>query len=291
MKHLLVAVLATVLLIGVRSAWAGDSITLGFPEFEKTMNVLSSSHPAAVFIRRATVARLTDALPDNSFRMMLSDSMTSSSDRLTWSFRISPLAVFSDRAPVLASDVEYSLTRCKEAGLLTGVERVDSEVVIGDGRSSQWVRVHLSAPADAKSELPLQLSACPILERHSSKIFGKDLGSGTNIVSAGEYAFADFKAGREITLRRLRSARSHTSATGADNINLRAFKDSTGALAALRAGTIDAFLSDDAPVIERAKKDETLLALECPIYTVILRKGLKITCPEWAIASEIRYLS
>ncbi|MBN8551252.1 MAG: hypothetical protein J0M12_18210, partial [Deltaproteobacteria bacterium] len=156
------------------------------------------------------------------------------------------------------------------------------------GRSLQWVRLHLETASSA----PLtEISRCPILARRASQIFGRDLGEGTNVVSAGEYAFLDLKAGREISLRRLRSGASHTITAGAEVLSLRSFKDSSAALAALRAGTIDAFLTQDQPVIERAKKDETLLAQQCPIYTVILRKGLKIACPDQIIASEIRYLS
>ncbi|MBN8550540.1 MAG: hypothetical protein J0M12_14590 [Deltaproteobacteria bacterium] len=270
------------------SAWAGDGITVGFPEFDKSMNVLASSHPAAQFLRRAVTGRLADAPQGGSFRLLLSDSMTSSSDRLVWSFRISPLATFSDGVPVLASDVEYSLDRCSKLGALNGVRSIDSEVESSAGRSVQWVRIHLDAPSGTLLD---EVSRCPVLARRASLIFGKDLGEGTNVVSAGEYAFSDLKMGREIALRRLRSGASQAVAAGPDVLNLRSFKDSSAALAALRAGTIDAFLSQDQAVIERAKKDETLLAQQCPIYTVILRKGLKIACPDQIIASEIRYLS
>lgn len=268
-----------------------DTLSLGFPEFDKSMNVLSSDHPAAAVVRRAVLARLTTTPRGDGVRLLLSDSMSISADRKRWSFRISPLARFSDGKAVLGSDAEFSLRRCMQAGMFRGIEDVSAEVAVMSGRTSQWVHVQLIEPSKNGAELSAQLSTCPILERRSSKIFGKDLGIGTNVVSAGEYAFADYKAGREIALRRLRPNQSHAGTAGADVITLRSFKDSGAALAALRAGTIDAFLSEDQPVIERAKKDETLLALQCPIYTVILRKGLHISCPEEIIASEIRYLS
>lgn len=287
------AVVSCLVVFGLcAQAQAADSITLGFPEFDKGLNVLVSSHPAAAFIRRAVLARLAESPTEGALRLTLSDSISSSADRRRWSFRISPLARFSDSRPVAGTDVEYSLMRCVDSGILHGVDKIESEAVVNIGRTSQWVHVEFGSPVDVRTAgFALELSRCPILERHSSTLFGKDLGEGTNLISAGEYAFADFKAGREIILKRQKQGLSQAAAVGADTISIRSFKDSSAALAALRAGTIDAFLSEEAPVIERAKKDETLLALQCPIYTVILRKGLKLPCPDTVIASEIRYLS
>lgn len=282
-----------VVLISV-AARAETVVTVGFPQFPRDLNVLESQHPAAIFLRRAVTSGLVDwvfAGSGSSTRLALGNQLTTSADGKSWRFRISPLARFSSGAAVHGRDVDYSLRRCREHGVIPDLVAVRfSEALSSAEDGAEWVELQFRPEAQtSQSALLEQLADCPVVERSSSLVFSQELGKGTNILAAGPFEFSSYRAGREITLRRRHGHESRSSA-GVGVLAVRGFSEAHAGLAAIRAGTIDAFYTLDQEVINKAKKDETLFALECPIYTAIIRSGLKIGCADKVLPSEIHYL-
>ena len=271
--------------------WAEPPITIGVPELPAAFDVLSSEHPGAELLRRATVGTLRDSASGAGLSLRVADAIEISPAGETLRLRISPLARFSNGKRVTIEDAQYSLGRCVAMGTLPGVERIESQLPpAGVEGGSVWIRLQITPEARAKPEVLQALGRCPILERASSGVFGSDLGWGSNFVSCGEYGLSEIKPGRELSVSRLSGIRSRTQASGADVLTIRGFADGEGALAALRAGTVDAFVTADKALISRANKDETLFALQCPIYTIVHRKGLQIDCLDRVVVSKIRYI-
>lgn len=292
------AVAAIFLLAGAlpQEAHADSAISIGVPPLPRDFNVLTADHPGATIARRALVGTLRDNVAggtSESMALSVANSARISPDSRRWEFRVSPLARFSNGRVVTAEDVRYSLQRCHHLGLLQGVKDISVQKgAVHPDDGAQWVVLTRSDASGPRSDrtLLLALGDCPILEKSSTEVFGSDVGLGSNIVSCGDFVISEIKLGREITLNRRNGLRARTEMAGPSVLTLRGFQEEEGALTALRAGTIDAFLSRDEGVIARAKKDETLFARECPIYTVVHRKGLGINCPDQLMISQIRYI-
>ncbi len=269
------------------------SVTLGVPDLPPTLNILTSDHPGAELLRRGVVGTLREASSASGIGLRVADRIEISPDGKIWRLRISPLARFTNGAVVTAGDVRYSLSRCSGAGMLPGVRSLLVEPASDTGTDgTSWLRLETEGNGSRPlgDRLLPALGRCPIVERSSSEVFGADLGNGSNLVSCGEYGLSELKAGRELSMRRLPTVRARAQAGGADLVTVRGFAEADGGLAALRAGTIDALVTAEGDIISRAKKDETLFALQCPIYTIVHRKGLQIDCLDRVIVSKIRYV-
>lgn len=281
---------AALVVFGPMPALALDTVSLGVPEFPERLNLLDASSPLGAYVKAATTTPLIKG--GAPLRLEIADNVSVSADSKEWSFHISSLARFSDGRAPTPQDVEYSIRRCVEAGALVGVKDVRLEVGTDRRRSKeQWVRVALTSDSQAGS-FPQRLAQCPVLDRSSSVLFGSQLGYGSNFIAVGDYQLADFKLGREYTLQRSPlefSSQSRRLRNAPQSIVFRSFKEDESALTALRVGTIDAFLAKDENVIRKAVLDETLSTFRCSQYTQVVRKGLRISCPEAFVAAEIQY--
>ncbi|MBX7143195.1 MAG: hypothetical protein K1X79_01970 [Oligoflexia bacterium] len=286
----------TRLLIAASVFWAApaialDSVTLGVPEFPERLSILESRSAIAEYVRAATTSALVQAGQPVKFE--LADGMSVSSDYKEWAFHIAPSAKFYNGRTVLPADVEFSLRRCQQNGLLGEVSSTRSESRKSRSLGSeQWVVVSLGSNADPHI-FPDRLAKCPIVERASSSLFGAQLGFGSNYVAVGDYSIVDFRVGHEYTLQRSpldSSLRSKRLRSAPLNLVFRGFRDEESALTALRVGTIDAFLSVQEGIISKAEKDETLSIRKCSQYTQVLRRGLSINCPEQFIAADVQYV-
>ena len=217
--------------------------------------------------------------------------MKVSADYRTWSFRLRSDAVFHNRRPLRGQDVVFSLQRC--AGLAEWKAPIEDVVVREESQQAQgnieWVDVRL--PAGSTAELrgfPAALAACPILEKHSSQLFEKDLGAGTNLIAAGDYAVSSFKAGGEIELARFRAR--HTG-EGGDTIILRSFESTVRALSALRGGTLDALFLGKGLDIPPPADDPTIVPARCLGFDILIRRGLEFPCQGSIDISAVRYKS
>lgn len=290
----LVLGVACVCAVSALQSFAADGVTIGVPEFPTDMNMLTSSHPAARFIRRALTAPLIEVKSaSKSFQLVVADSVSVTTDQGIWGFRLGAVRASSGRA-LTAADLSYSIGRCKATGLLSDVDSFATTQRKGAfGRDEQWLELRLKRgidPAQIARDFPKEVAECPIVTAEESKLFGAELGRGANVVAPGDFVISDFKAGREISLVRSHNPISTPPSAGAlGRLVVRAFHDGSQALAALRDGSIDAFVSKEAEVQAKASKDETLLSRQCPEYNLILRRGLQLDCPEAVVASEIRY--
>ncbi len=304
MKYILkVLEICQVISILLATIYSGETVAqtmnVGFVEIPQQLNIITSNHPTASFIRAATTEALTTKLQEAgtqlSYRLQLSDSVGVSSDYRVWSFRIRPLARFSNGAAVTVNDVVFSVNRCV---------RNDPKVVMlvrerrakKDSQGEQWVELEIKkAPLDFYNgaELPLWLAQCPIYHKSSSQLFGSDFGLGTNAVSSGDYYIKEFREGKGYHLIALKDKLS-----SAKHIEIKGFSDPESALTAIRLGVVDLLFFnseefvEDPLVLDAIKKaliDETLAVSQCPNYIVILRKGLAFDCQSGIDVSSLYY--
>lgn len=272
-----------------------DELGIGFAEWGKDMNWLLDAHPAADFLRRAAtdslLVRSLEEEDPKGFKLSVADNLKISADSSTLSFRLKAGAGFVNGQDLRLSDVLFSLEQCKKQGLLQGLQNIKSSPEKrSSGITEEWVELVIAGLGGAKLlSWPGVLADCPILEASSSTAFGAELGVGTNMVSLGPYRVTSFSAGREYTLSASEGRFTGKKRLGSPKLNLRAFKDANQALTALRIGTLDAFFTLDGNVLEKAKKDETLLIEDCSIYMIIHRKGFKVRCHPNLSPIDFRY--
>lgn len=286
-----IAAALVVLLSG--GAAGAQSITAGFPEFPVTLNIESSTHPAAAFIRRAVGEGLTRRTsrppPAPAFELAVADGLQVDSSYRTWSFRISPGASFESGEAVTASDVISSLERCRARGELPELKSTlsRSERTAYDSEAD-WVDLVVEGAPEALREFPLRLAECPVFSQRAASLFGRDFGAGANLIASGAYRVAGFKGGKFVTLERI-SGRGERG--GPAVLMVRSFRDSRHGLTALREGTLDLLFTQDIQVVENAKKDETLRVVQCSLYEVVHRSTLSVPCAGGVIPGQLRYAS
>lgn len=275
--------------------WGGVSaralpVSLGARELPLEASIVDSPEPLAWMARQAVVQGLTRLSSARSlgFQLAVAKSFSVSADGLSWSFGIDPAAVFQNGMRVTASDVAFSLERCRQRGELPSVVSVSPTVVFNEDERRDSVELRLVEGGDAARQLPKVLAACPILEKASSELFRAYLGRSTAVVGTGAYQLTEHRVGREIVLTRVLS--DPDGSMGPEQISLRGFSQPLQALTALRSGTLDAFLTDDGEVLSRAGKDPTLSVLACRAYNVVVRKGLAFVCAPELEVSRLRYL-
>jgi hypothetical protein len=117
------------------------------------------------------------------------------------------------------------------------------------------------------------LASCPVIERQSGELFADQLGVGSNVVGSGRFKIASVDPGREYHFEQVRFGTTKTK-----RIVVRALKDGTHALTALRSGTVDAIFFDSAEVLSKASSDQTLLISECSGYKFVHRRALRVEC-------------
>jgi len=151
-----------------------------------------------------------------------------------------------------------------------GVTRPRDEVRYG----GTWIE--LKTAVNSSNQLLVALAGCPIIEEGSSRVFAEELGKGTNLVSAGGYHLLTFVSQRRLVFERVRF--SHDEKQGPDTVELLAFAEPARALTALRGGDLDAMITDDMQVIEKADLDKTLRLRPCGGSTLVARRRLKFSC-------------
>ena len=251
-------------------------LVLGVPRISNTFNILDISDPASNLARNLATAALTRrSLEPNSvkFHLSLCSSLSVSADGSSVFLKVRDDARFVNANAVSLRDIEYSLTRCQKEGTLVGL--------LGVGRPEDEVRffgnwVEIRTAVNASNQLLQALSECPILEEASSRVFGDELGHGTNLVSAGGYHLLTFNSEKRVVFERVRFSSEEKQGPG--TVELVAFSDPARALSALRGGELDAMVTSDAQVIEKADADATLRLESCGQETLVARRRLKFSC-------------
>ena len=281
-----------------QAALGQDSeFTIGFPAIGRGLNILESTHPAALVLKAGLTRGLTVRTGDenvHSYRLDLSDNMSVSADYLRWSFRLKPALRFHNGKDLRAEDVRFSLLRCAKGGVFPlKLNDVSVRLVPPDSQSArEWVDAVVESagiPQERLRDFPSALAQCPILERESAALFDKDLGVGTNLISIGDYAISGFKSNGEYELTRF-SARTLAEDTGS-RVTIRPFDDGLRAVSALRGGTIDALFISGEQELKAAAEDGTLVIGKCLDFQVLKRRGLEFPCDGTVSLSSMRYKS
>jgi hypothetical protein len=267
-----------------RAAAHAEPMAIGVPQFSPDLDYLHSDHPAAMLVRRAVglplVEEIAPAQPGapSKLRLRAADEVSASTDRRSLSLRISRGARFADGRRVGAADALYSLEMCRKAGALAGATFTSREIDRGVQGIEEWIDIS-SAPSAEKPDpqLGTALGKCPILEKRSAVLFGPELGHGSMLVGCGLYHISHFQLGRQVVLQRSGEDRRPLKSLP-EVVTIRGFSELEQGLTALRLGNIDALFSPNGEVVEKARKDETLVVSRCSGYDVVFRRGLRLDC-------------
>lgn len=274
------------LLLGVNGrVSAEEGLAVGFEDFGTDLNLVSSSHPAAVVLRSATsdglisLRRRSDGAPaQGRFELAIADSVQTSAAFDRWSFRIRRGGVFHSGRPISSEDVLFSLERCRAEGGLKALKKsVSRRVKTPYDALEDWIDLEVESGRAVAESFPVELSRCPIWEASSASLFGEDFGRGSNIVGSGRYRLVGFRPGKQYVLARVGRA-EQVDVAGAAALSLRSFPDPARGLTALREGTVVALFTESVGVLEKAKSDETLVAMKCGGASVIRRRDLIFSC-------------
>ena len=285
-------------LLGVFNVYADDIVTIGVPPRNSSSNFLDASDPTAQMLRQAVTPSLTrvGSKTGSPFRLWLASSLQVGANLTSVSLQIRPESTFSNGERVAASDVEYSLGRCKKvAGQLPFIQTISPRVkrLPYDAPPyafyEEWVDLATSLTPEEAKGLPLLLASCPIIEKRSSLIFGNEVGIGTNVVGAGPFVIASGRQNQEFTL--VLRPRGEATSGGAAKLVLKSYDKIDQELSALRVGNLDAMVveSSNMAILENIRGDETLLDQDCDGFHLIIHRGLTLSCTPWSDFDRIRY--
>ena len=258
-----------------------QAVRIGVPPFPESFDIAVSDHPGAILLREAAGIRLFNIRPDRMPELVLAESLEIGRGGRV-DLRIRRSARFSNGNEIGDSDVVFSLRSCTSAGLMK-----DASVSAGDdGR--RLITIIPGGDMDAGNALEI-IGKCIIYEEESSRLFGKDFGSGTNLVSGGAFAIRSFSANRSYDLVR-NDIRQREK--GPREVTVLAVSEPERGLSGVRSGDIDVFFAgigkDD--LTTRAEADDTLIVSRCGESTVVYRKGFSAECNGWTmLLSSMHY--
>ena len=265
------------------------TLAFGFPRSSDVLNISDGDSMFAQAVRGGVTRALTKSTTvAGAVRLDVADSLSVSADLVTHSFRIRSGINFANGEAVRAADVVFSLQRCIESGKLSVVHAVASRSERGPlgGDLREWV--DLNVVSGGQPRIMTELARCPIVEKRSASIFGKDFGFGSNLISCGDFKIADFKPSGEYSLARRQGM--VTSQKVADQITLREFETDSAALTALRVGTIDGYFTSGAAIKSLLGDDETIQLASCSGYSVLYRRGLAMSCDDSFLLGRVTYV-
>jgi oligopeptide transport system substrate-binding protein len=181
------------------------------------------------------------------------ESWTTSPDGLRWTFKLRPGLLWSDGAPLKASDFVFGFrlmldpkTAAQYASIqyaIKNAEAVNSGKLPVDrvdvrAPDDTTVEIELEAPTPFLAGLMTHYTSFPIPE-HVYKTFGAEWIKPGNMVSNGAYTLAHWKAHEEIKL--VKNPLFYDAANVAiDEVYYYPTDDQTAALSRFRAGALDA---------------------------------------------------
>jgi ABC-type transport system substrate-binding protein len=287
--RVLSALLFSLLLLLLPLGADAQTVRIAVPEIPFSSDLFANSSPIGMVLRNAVGGVLVEK--SGGVRTRFSDAISTSHGGEKWSFRIRPGVLLHSGRPLIEADVLYSLRRCHplvESGMIAqlskGYHTAQNGSVLRFGE--RWVTVEIrdgGAAADGDRLLEL-LSKCQLYDRIVHPGFADHTGIGTNFASVGAYEVITFRPSRRLTLKR-RLVYREDHRTGPAEVVLTVSRSDIDSLGALRSGSIDLFFTENQGVIAEAEKDETLRVLQCSIYTVVYRNGLRSICqPDLEIA-------
>ena len=166
-----------------------------------SLNPLIVNGVPAISTRGYVIESLLTRNYDEPFTLygLLAKSVETDDARSYVTFRIDPLAKFSDGRPVTAEDVIFSWRLLRDKGR-PNYRTCYVKVAKAEALGERVVRFDLAGSNDR--ELPLILGLMPVLPKHATN---EDTFEETTLkppIGSGPYVIAQVDAGRSVTLRR-----------------------------------------------------------------------------------------
>jgi len=180
---------------------------------------------------------------DEAFTLygLLARSVETDDARSYVTFRLNPLARFSDGTPVLADDVLFSWALLRDHGR-PNLRQYYSKVAKAEAPDPLTVRFDFGGTSDR--ELPMILGLMPILPRHAVDAATFEETSMSPLIGSGPYRVTAVKRGANVTLTRNpdywgRDLPLNRGLWNFDEIRLDYYREANGQFEAFKRGLYD----------------------------------------------------
>ena len=166
-----------------------------------SLNPLIVKGVAAISLRGYVVESLLARGYDEPFSLygLLAETVETDAARSYVTFRLNPLAKFSDGTPVTAEDVIFSWQLLRDHGR-PNFRTYYVKVVKAEAIDARTVRFDLAGTNDR--ELPLILGLMPVLPKHATDEDKFEQTTLKPLIGSGPYVIGPVDAGHSVTLKR-----------------------------------------------------------------------------------------
>lgn len=172
---------------------------------------------------------------------LLAQTVETDNDRTYVTFRLNPLARFSDGKPVLAADVLFSWRLMRDKGR-PNHRLYYAKVEKAEALDERTVRFDFGGAKDR--ELPLILGLMPVFPKHAIDTATFEETSLTGLIGSGPYRVTGVRAGQSVTLTRNpdywgRDLPINRGVWNFDEVRLDYYREANGAFEAFKRGLYD----------------------------------------------------
>ncbi len=172
---------------------------------------------------------------------LLAQTVETDNDRTYVTFRLNPLARFSDGKPVLAADVLFSWQLMRDKGR-PNHRLYYAKVEKAEALDERTVRFDFGGANDR--ELPLILGLMPVFPKHAIDTATFEETSLTGLIGSGPYRVTGVRAGQSVTLTRNpdywgRDLPINRGVWNFDEVRLDYYREANGAFEAFKRGLYD----------------------------------------------------
>jgi peptide/nickel transport system substrate-binding protein len=221
----------------------GGRIIFGLLGTFDSLNPFIVKGIAVQHIRGYVVESLMARGNDEPFTLygLLAQTVETDSDRTYVTFRLNPLAKFSDGKPVLADDVLFSWQLMRDKGR-PNHRLYYAKVEKAEALDERTVRFDVGSANDR--ELPLILGLMPIFPKHAVDVANFEDTSLTGPIGSGPYRVNGVRAGASVTLTRNpdywgRDLPINRGQWNFDEVRLDYYREANGAFEAFKRGLYD----------------------------------------------------
>jgi peptide/nickel transport system substrate-binding protein len=203
---------------------------------------------AATGIRTYVFESLLGRNWDEAFTLygLLAESIDTSDDRQTFTFKIRPEAKFSDDTPVTAGDVVFSMETLRDKGR-PNFKNAFSKITKYETPDDHTITFHQEA---GDRELPMIIGLMPILPKHAWEGKAFDETSLDPIIGSGPYVIGEVKAGESIIYRKNpgywgKNLPLSRGVWNFDTVRFDYYRDANAAFEAFKKGDADVRIEGD----------------------------------------------
>lgn len=221
----------------------GGRIIFGVPGTFDSLNPFIVKGLAVQQVRGYVIESLLARGNDEPFTLygLLAQTIATDDARNTVTFRLNPLAKFSDGRPVLAADVLFSWELMRDKGR-PNHRLYYAKVEKAEALDERTVRFDFGAANDR--ELPLILGLMPIFPKHAVDVATFEETSLTGLIGSGPYRVTAVRAGASVTMIRNpdywgRDLSANRGLWNFDEVRLDYYREANGAFEAFKRGLYD----------------------------------------------------